>query len=155
MNSKAVFAGTFDPFTLGHYDIARRASNLFDKVYIAVADTQSKNVAFSLEKRIEIAKLSLKDLDNVVVVPFSGFLVDFMKANGIKTMVRGLRNTIDFEYEKSLFSVYKSQYDEVEACYLMSSNDDAHISSSLVREVLSLGGDPSAYLRKDALKEIL
>ncbi len=155
MNNKAVFAGTFDPFTLGHYEIAERASKQFTTLYVAVADgNQTKSCRFNLKKRVKIAQLSLGALKNVIVVPFRGFLVDFMRENDIKVFVRGLRNTVDFEYERNLYNVYKSQDDSVEGCYFMSSNGLAHVSASLVREILDLNGDVTGYIREEAAEEI-
>ena len=154
MNNRAVFAGTFDPFTLGHYEIANRASKICDTLFVAVSDEKSKNTRYTLEERIEIARLSLADIPNVKVVAFSGFLVDFMRENDIKVMVRGLRNTIDFEYERNLFNAYKSQDEEVEAYYFMASNEYLHVSSSLVRQVLDYGGDISKYVKKEAVSKI-
>lgn len=155
MNNKAVFAGTFDPFTLGYYEIATRASKQFSTLYVAVADgNQSKTCKFGIKKRLKIAQLSLSEFKNIAVVPFKGFLVDFMRENGINVMVRGLRNVGDFEYERNLFNVYKSQNSNVEACYFISGNEFSHISSSLVRDVMELGGDISKYVRKEAITEI-
>lgn len=149
MISKAVFAGTFDPFTLGHFEIAERAAKRFDEVIVAVADVTSKTCMFSLEKRVELAKKSISSLKNVKVMPFGGFLVDFMKKNGATVFVRGLRNSVDFEYERNLYNVYKSQDENVEGCYFMASNEYLHISSSLVREVLSIGGNAEKYVREE------
>lgn len=149
MISKAVFAGTFDPFTLGHFEIAERASKRFDEVIVAVADVTGKECMFLLEKRVKLAEKSLSTLKNVVVKPFSGFLVDFMKENGASVFVRGLRNSVDFEYERNLYNVYKSQDENVEGCYFMASNEYLHISSSLVREVLAIGGDAKKYVREE------
>ena len=155
MNNKAVFAGTFDPFTLGHYEIAERAAKQFTTLYVAVADgSASKASYFSVKKRLRIAQLSLAGLKNVVVVPFKGFLVDFMRENGINVLVRGLRNAADFEYEKMLFCAYRSQCPEVEGCYLMASEQYSYVSSSLVREVIAMGGDASKYVREEAAEEI-
>ena len=155
MNNKAVFAGTFDPFTLGHYEIAERAAKQFTTLYVAVADgSASKASYFSIKKRLRIAQLSLAGLKNVVVVPFKGFLVDFMRENGINVLVRGLRNAADFEYEKMLFCAYRSQFPEVEGCYLMASEQYSYVSSSLVREVIAMGGDASKYVREEAAEEI-
>ena len=155
MNNKAVFAGTFDPFTLGHYEIVLRASKLFDKVVVAVAgDSGNKKCRYDEKMRAEIAKKSISDIKNAEVVVFDGFLIDFMKCNGIKTFVRGLRNTVDFEYEKNLYNAYLSQDDGVEGCYLMCSNEYAHISSSLVREVLSFNGKIDKYVKAEALSLI-
>lgn len=155
MNNKAVFAGTFDPFTLGHYEIAERAAKQFTMLYVAVVDgSASKASYFSIKKRLRIAQLSLAGLKNVVVVPFKGFLVDFMRENGINVLVRGLRNAADFEYEKMLFCAYRSQCPEVECCYLMASEQYSYVSSSLVREVIAMGGDASKYVREEAAEEI-
>lgn len=150
MNNRAVFAGTFDPFTLGHYEIVEKASLLFDELIVAVADACEKNTKYSLEKRVEIAKASLQNLSNVKVVEFKGFLVDFMRKNGVKYFVRGLRNATDFEYEKTLLAAYKSQDESVEGYYLMSSNELSYISSSLVRQIIDNGGDASKYLKAEA-----
>lgn len=155
MNNKAVFAGSFDPFTLGHYEIAARAVKQFDILYVAVADgNQTKACRFGLKKRLRIAQLSLEGLKNVVVVPFRGFLVDFMKENDVRVFVRGLRNSVDFEYEKNLFNVYRSQDATVEGLYLMASGEFSHISGSLVRDILALGGDAGKYVCKEAAEEI-
>ena len=136
MNNKAVFAGTFDPFTLGHYEIVKRASEQFSTVYVAVSEG-TKNCKFSLKKRFRIAQLSLQKLSNVVVVPFKGFLVDFMKENGISVYVRGLSKAIYFECERN-----------------MSAPEFVHISSTLVREVLEYDGDVSKYVAMEAVSEI-
>lgn len=155
MNNKAVFAGTFDPFTLGHYEIAERAAKQFTTLYVAVADgNAAKSCYFNIKKRLKIAQLSLSRLKNVVVVPFKGFLVDFMRENGIEVFVRGLRNSSDFEYERMLFNAYRSQYPEAEGCYLMAFENYSYISSSLVREVIAMDGDASKYVKEEAVEEI-
>lgn len=153
MNNTAVFAGSFDPFTLGHYDIARRACKQFDKVVIAVA-AKGKNFAFDLEKRLTLARLSVIDLKNAEVTAFDGFLTDFMRRRGIRYFVRGLRNCADFEYERELYAGYKSMYPDVEGCYYLAAADLSHVSSSFVREIIALGGDVSGYMRKEAAEEI-
>lgn len=153
MNNKAVFAGTFDPFTLGHYEIVKRASEQFSTLYVAVSES-GKNCKFSLKKRVRIAQLSLQNLPNVVVIPFKGFLVDFMKENGITVYVRGLRNSMDFEYERNLYLAYKSQDEKIEGVFYMSSPQNVHISSTLVREILAFDGDVSKYVVADAIPEI-
>lgn len=153
MNNKAVFVGTFDPFTLGHYEIVKRASEQFSTLYVAVSES-GKNCKFSLKKRVRIAQLSLQNLPNVVVIPFKGFLVDFMKENGITVYVRGLRNSMDFEYERNLYLAYKSQDEKIEGVFYMSSPQNVHISSTLVREILAFDGDVSKYVVADAIPEI-
>ena len=152
---KAVFAGTFDPFTLGHLDILLRATTVFDEIIVAVVDfNDDKKSKFSLEKRIDFVKKSVRDVNGVSVQPFSGFLVDFMKDNGVKTFIRGLRNTVDFEYEKNLLSVYKSQWSDVEGYYLISNPQLTHVSSSIVRQIISLGGNLDGFVA-DAIKNEL
>ena len=152
MEKIAVFAGTFDPFTLGHFEIVERARKVFDKVIVAIADDAgSKKCKFNAKNRLKIAKKSLENMDRVDIVIFKELLVDFMKENNITTLVRGLRNTIDFEYEKTLFNAYKSQYDEIESYYLICSSEYSHISSSLVREVLAFDGDIEKYVCASAL----
>ena len=152
MEKVAVFAGTFDPFTLGHYEIVVRAKKSFDKIIVAVAnDAGSKKCRFNAKNRQKIAVKSLEGIDGVEVVIFKGLLVDFMKANGVTTLVRGLRNLTDFEYEKTLFEAYKSQYNDIEGYYLMCSSQYCYLSSTLVREVLSYGGNIENYVCKQAL----
>lgn len=141
----AVLAGTFDPFTLGHLDIAKRAAKLFDKLVIGVADYGGRKAA-PIQTRLEIAKGSVSGIGNIEVLPFKGFLADFARTVGSKTLVRGLRTYNDFEYEKALFEVYKSQETEIEVIYIMTSGIYSHISGSIVRELASLGGDLSGYV---------
>ncbi len=153
MNNKAVFAGTFDPFTLGHYELVEKASRVFDEIIVAVALSE-KQCKFSLDARIEIAKRSVSSIKNATVMSFSGFLTDFMKEVGAKTFIRGIRNTIDFEYEKNLYNAYKSFDSKIEGVYLIPSPNLSHVSSSLVREVLDLNGDVSALIRPEATELI-
>lgn len=151
MNKIAVFAGSFDPFTIGHYDIVSRASEFFDKIIVGVAeDTGAKRCCLSLDERKQIAEASLSDIANVEVKTFKSFLVDFAKENGAKVIVRGLRTAGDFEYEKSLSEVYKSQNSELETFYLISSHDYCHVSATVVRELARLGGSVDGYIQKNA-----
>lgn len=148
--SKAIFAGTFDPFTIGHYELVKRASMLFDEVIVAVsADTQKKCIA-SPAQRLEIAKKSLSDLPNVTALLFSGFLTDCANENGCKHVIRGLRNTIDFEYEKTLFAQYKAIDPEIEVFYLISDSKIEFVSSSFIKELILLKGNYSPYLCEKA-----
>lgn len=147
MVKSGVFAGTFDPFTMGHYDIVSRASRLFDKVYVGVAEnTSGKNCKLSIEKRTEIVKNSLFDLPNVTVQAFDCFLVDFTEECGSNTIIRGLRTSNDFEYEKALTEVYKSQNPGIEILYLIASHNYCHISSTIVRELAIMGGNMKGYV---------
>ena len=147
-----VFAGTFDPFTAGHLEITEKAALLFDKVVVAVAEKSKSGV--SAGKRAEIARLSVSDIKNASVEIFDGFLTDYMKNNGYVALIRGIRNVGDFDYEKNLKAVYEDMYPEISIAYIFSSAEKEHISSSLVREILSLYGDASAYISDKATAEI-
>lgn len=152
MKNRAVFAGTFDPFTLGHYDIVKRAAMIFDELYVAVA--ASDKTMFTIEERVNIARASVSEFNSVTVEPFGGFLVNFMREKDASVLVRGLRNTIDFEYEKGLWGVYKSQYSQMEACYFIVDEGLSHISSSIVRECIALGGEIGSYVCPNTLQLI-
>lgn len=144
MKNRAIFAGTFDPFTRGHYDVVKRAVDIFDELCVAVV--ASNKTMFSTNKRVEIAQASLLEFDSVTVESFDGFLVDFMREKDVRILVRGLRNTIDFEYEKGLLGVYKSQYPQMEACYLIVDDGLSYVSSTIVRECIALGGNIEPYV---------
>lgn len=149
----AVFAGTFDPFTLGHRDVAARAARLFDKIIVAVA-ADTGRAAAGLDDRLNIVRASIADLPNVEAAPFTGFLTDFAASVGADILVRGLRTYNDFEYEKSLYEVYRSQRD-VEAAYIMTSGQYSHISGSVVRQLAGLGGDLTGFVCESARKDIM
>lgn len=145
----SIMAGTFDPFTLGHYDVARRAASMFDKVIVGVADTGERKAA-PIDVRLEIARKSLAGLKNVEVRPFTGFLTDFAAQCGARILVRGLRTYNDFEYEKALYEVYKSQNPDIETIYIMTAGVCSHISGSIVRELAHLGGSLEGYVTASA-----
>lgn len=146
----AVYPGTFDPFTNGHRDLVQRAaSNIFDKVYICVAENSKKNTVFSLEERIELAKKSLLNISNVEVIGFSGLLVDFAKKLDAKVILRGLRVVSDFEYEFQMSSMNKKLNQDIESIFLTPSESYAFLSSSLVKEIAQLGGDISTFVSND------
>ena len=143
----AVYPGTFDPFTNGHRDLVQRAaSNIFDKVYICVAENSKKNTVFSLEERIELAKKSLSNISNIEVIGFSGLLVDFAKKLDAKVILRGLRVVSDFEYEFQMSSMNKKLNQDIESIFLTPSESYAFLSSSLVKEIAQLGGDISTFV---------
>ena len=146
----AVYPGTFDPFTNGHRDLVQRAaSNIFDKVYICVAENSKKNTVFSLEERIELAKKSLSNISNIEVIGFSGLLVDFAKKLDAKVILRGLRVVSDFEYEFQMSSMNKKLNQDIESIFLTPSESYAFLSSSLVKEIAQLGGDISTFVSND------
>ena len=139
----AVYSGTFDPITLGHEDVARRAAGLFDTLIIAVALAHHKKTLFPLNARIKLAQIALKNVANVVVMPFDGLIMDFCKVQGATAVVRGVRNVTDFDYEAQMASMNRKLLPTVETIFLLPSADVQPISSTLVREISKLGGDVS------------
>ena len=145
MTVKAMYPGTFDPMTLGHRELAIRASKIFDKVVVAIAANPEKNPMFTLEERVDMAKSVLKDLNNVEVCDYSGLTVDFAMANDVTVIVRGLRAVSDFEYELQLANMNRYLAKEIETAFL-TPTEYAFITSSLVREVANMGGNVSSFV---------
>ena len=147
MTNIGLLCGSFDPFTLGHYEIAERAAKLFTHLYIGVAaDTGTKRCIASLGERTEIVKKSVADISNACVYTFDGFLTDFAREIGAHTVVRGLRTFKDFEYEQTLSQVYKSQWNEIESVFLISGPEYSHISGTIVRDLAKSGGELKGYV---------
>jgi pantetheine-phosphate adenylyltransferase len=151
---RAVYPGTFDPFTKGHEDLVRRAASLFDEVIVAVADSQAKNPLFSLEDRVKIAKEVVTPFGNVSVAGFSGLLMDFIRENQAKIVVRGLRAVSDFEYEFQLAGMNRNLYPDVETLFLTPAEQYTFISGTMVREIALLGGDVSPFVNPLVLQHI-
>ena len=143
---KAVYPGTFDPLTRGHEDLVRRASPLFDALILAVADSKAKRTFFTLEERVEMAREVLGDVKNVKIVGFTGLLIDFVRQNGARVVLRGLRAVSDFEYEFQLAGMNRSLYPDFETIFLTPSEQHMFISATLVREIAMLGGDVSKFV---------
>jgi pantetheine-phosphate adenylyltransferase len=141
-----MYPGTFDPITLGHEDLVRRACRLFDKVVVAVAANPGKEPMFSLEERVELASDVLSELENVDVCGYEGLTVDFARANNLQVIVRGLRAISDFEFEFQLANMNRHLTDDVETAFLTPTETYTYISSSLVREICSMGGDISDFV---------
>jgi pantetheine-phosphate adenylyltransferase len=154
--SVAIYPGSFDPITLGHVDLAKRAARQFDQVIVAVyARSEKPGALFAVDERVDLAAQSLADVKNIQVESFSGLAVEYARACGAGTIVRGLRAVSDFEYEFKLAHMNAHLAPEVEVVCLMTSSRHSFISSSLIREVAALGGDlrglvPQVVL--DALK---
>jgi pantetheine-phosphate adenylyltransferase len=144
--NKVIYPGTFDPLTLGHEDLVRRASRLFDEVVLAVADSQSKRPCFTPDERVEIAREVLKPHANVSVMRFSGLLIDFARSQGANVILRGLRAVSDFEYEFQLAGMNRNLYPQIETLFLTPSENYLFISATLVREIALLGGDVSKFV---------
>ncbi|MCL5041667.1 MAG: pantetheine-phosphate adenylyltransferase [Gammaproteobacteria bacterium] len=142
----ALYPGTFDPITKGHTDLAERASKLFDRVVVAVAASNKKSPAFELEQRVELAREVLSHLPNVEVVGFSSLLAHFVKEVDANILLRGLRAVSDFEYEFQLANMNRQLAPQVESLFLTPSEKYSYISSTLVREIASLGGDISQFV---------
>ena len=139
----AVYSGTFDPITLGHLDVVRRAAGLFDQLIIAVAAAHHKKTLFSLEHRVSMAQTATKGIANVTIQPFSGLIMDFCNTHGVHAVVRGLRNMTDFDYESQMAAMNRKLAPQVETVFLLPDAHLACISSTLVREISKLKGDVS------------
>ena len=146
MSIIAVYPGTFDPVTNGHSDLIHRASKLFDKVIVAVAESPSKKPAFQIDERVSMAKLVLSDMTNVTVVGFNSLLVNFVQECNAQVILRGLRAVSDFEYEFQLAGMNRKLNSQIETMFLTPAEKYAYISSSLVREIAALGGDVSEFV---------
>ena len=143
---RAVYPGTFDPMTMGHVDLVKRASKLFDTVIIAIASSDSKKPMFSLEERIEIGNKIFADDPKVEVVGFSGLLVNFAKDNDANILIRGLRVVADFEYEFQLANMNRAMSPDIESVFLTPKEEYSYISSSLVKEIATMGGDVTRFV---------
>ncbi len=145
-NHTVIYPGTFDPITHGHVDLTERATQLFDRVIIAIAHSEKKTPLFSLEQRIALCRESLAHLDNIEVLGFSNLLVDFAKSQGSSCVLRGLRTGTDFEYEFQLANMNRAMYPEFESVFLTPPEHLSFISSSLVREIAGMGGDITQFV---------
>ena len=154
VKKRAIYPGTFDPITNGHLDIIKRAIEIFDEVIVAVAKSSSKNPMFSLEQRVEMVKAATENISNVKVLDFDSLLVDFAKKLKVRFVIRGLRAVSDFEYELQMGYANSSLDPNLETIYLMPTLENAFISSSVVRTILSHNGDISHLVSKNILKQI-
>ncbi|MDR3298973.1 MAG: pantetheine-phosphate adenylyltransferase [Candidatus Accumulibacter sp.] len=143
----AIYAGTFDPLTLGHEDIVRRAMNLFDTVIVAIAASHAKHPFFTLDERLEMAREVLAGYSRVEVCGFDGLLMDFLHTREAHVILRGLRAVSDFEYEFQMAGMNRNLYPEVETVFLTPSEKYMFISATMVREVAVFGGDASKFTR--------
>lgn len=139
MTIVAAYSGTFDPITFGHTDIIQRAARMFPRVIVAVGLNPSKNPRFNIDERVELIRASVATLKNVDVKPFSGLVVDFARENGVTVLVRGVRTVGDFDYEKQMAVMNRDLYPRLDTVMLVPAPEHAHLSSSLVRELASLG----------------
>lgn len=145
---RAIYPGSFDPVTNGHLDMIERSRAMFDELYVGVLNNSSKNALFSVEERVSMIKDLTKDMGNVKVVSFDGLLVDFMKKIDTNIIVRGLRAVTDFEYELQIAQTNHKVSSEVDTIFLTSSLEYAYLSSSIVKEFASYGGDITNFVPK-------
>ncbi|MEY4884426.1 MAG: hypothetical protein RIS34_2280 [Pseudomonadota bacterium] len=154
-NVIAVYPGTFDPMTLGHEDVVRRATQLFDRVIVAVAAGHHKKSMFTLDERVEMAREVVKPYAQVTVESFDGLMRDFVVARGAKAMVRGLRAVTDFDYEFQLAGMNRTLMPDVETVFLTPSDKYQFISSTFVREIATLGGEVDKFVEPLVLKRLM
>ncbi len=142
----AVYPGTFNPITNGHTDLVERASRLFDHIIVAIGTNRQKSVALEADQRVELASQVLSHLDNVEVCAFDSLLTEFVKQRGANIILRGLRTVADFEYEFQLVGMNRVLEPEIETVFLAPAEHLSYISSTLVREIASYGGDISKFV---------
>lgn len=150
----AIYPGSFDPVTLGHYDIIERSSKIFDKVIVGVLKNNAKTPLFSVEERVNMLKSITSDLGNVEVQDFNGLLIDFVRQNQATVIIRGLRAITDFEYELQLAQMNRVIAHEIDTLFLTTNLKYAYLSSSTVKEVAMYGGDISAFLPTMVAEEV-
>ncbi len=155
MTGKALYTGSFDPMTNGHLDIIRRASRLFDELTVGVIVNPSKNCLFTEQERVDMISEVTKDLENVKVDTFRGLLADYVNQGGFDVVVRGLRATTDFEYEIQMAQMNAKLFNKgVESVFLMTSPEYSFISSSMIKEVVSLHGEADGLVPDIVLKKM-
>ena len=144
--TRAIYPGTFDPVTRGHEDLVRRATTVFDSVIVAVAENRGKQPFFTLADRVEMARQVLATYPNVEVKGFSGLLMDFVRENQSRIILRGLRAVSDFEYEFQMAGMNRNLHPDVETLFLTPAEQYQFISATMVREIATLGGDVSLFV---------
>ncbi len=140
MSKTVVYPGSFDPFTLGHLNIIDRASRIFDKIVVAVARNVSKKTTFTTDERVAIIQEIFKGQKNIQVDSFEGLLVEYVERSGNKIVLRGMRSVSDFEYEMQMANANKTLSSAIETIFMVTDSKFSHISSSLIREIITLGG---------------
>lgn len=150
----AICPGSFDPVTLGHMDIIRRASKIFDKVIVAVMVNPTKKTAFTLDERVALLKKATAEMDSVEVVGFDGFLADLARKRGACAIVKGLRAVSDFEYEFQMALINQKLNSELETMFLTTQAQNMYLSSSMIKDIASFGGDISSFVPACILGDI-
>ena len=148
MSKTVIYPGSFDPFTLGHLNIIERASRVFDKVVVSVAHNVSKKTIFTIEERVELINGIFSDNSNIEVDSFEGLLVEYAKKVGTNSVLRGMRSVSDFEYEMQMAHANKTLSSDIETVFMVTDSNYSHISSSLIKEIITLGGSAEHLVPK-------
>lgn len=151
--SKAIYPGSFDPITNGHLDVLKKALGVFDEVVVLVADNPNKKSRFSLESRLIMAREAVKDIEGVSVASTSGLTVDFAKKENTVNIIRGLRNSLDYDYELKLAREYKKMEPTISMCFFIANKEYADLSSSKIHELFLKGKDISKFVPKSVIDE--
>ena len=151
---RAVYPGSFDPITFGHLDIIERSAKMVDELVVGVLHNSAKNSLFSLEERVNMIREMTKDIPNVRVESFDGLLVDYMSQIGANIIIRGLRAVTDFEYELQLAQINHVQNEEIETVFLITNLKYSYLSSTIVKEIASYGGDISKFVPVELIDRI-
>jgi pantetheine-phosphate adenylyltransferase len=154
MNKVAIYAGTFDPITLGHFDLIERAARIFDRLILAVAVNSRKKALFGVEERVAMARQVVKKIKNVEVDSFDGLLVEYARKKGVHVLIRGIRAFSDFEFEFQMALTNRTLAPDIETLFLMPKEDFSYVSSSTVREVAELGGDTRDFVPEPVFKAL-
>lgn len=155
MNSNiAVYPGSFDPITLGHLDIIRRASGMFKKLIVVVMINPDKHYLFSAKERVELIKKSIPGIENIEVMAYDGLLADFMREQNAKAIIKGLRAMSDFEYEFQMALANKKLNPDIETLFMITSAENMYLSSSMVKQIASLHGNIKDFVPNEILNEI-
>jgi len=154
MTRKAVYPGTFDPVTYGHLDVIERAAALYDKVFVAVAQSEDKAPLFSVEERLQMIKEAVSRYDNVEVESFEGLVVDYAVSKSSKVVLRGIRMISDFEYEFQMALTNRKLNSDIETVFMMPNEAYSYLSSKLIKEVAALGADVSDFVPENVEKKL-
>ena len=144
----AIFPGSFDPFTIGHESVITRALPLFDEIIVAIGSNTNKKAYFSIEQRMQMIREVFSDTDRIKIESYEGLTVEYCRQKGARYLLRGLRTSSDFEYERAIAQTNKSMYPELESVFLLTLPEHTPIKSTIVREIIRLGGDASQFIPK-------
>jgi len=152
--ARAIYPGSFDPFTNGHLDIVKRAAPIFEKLIVAVGDNPAKQSLFSKDERLKLIRDIVRSIRNVEVDAFDGLLVDYAKKKQARVVIRGIRTISDFEYEYQMALTNKALASDVESVFMVTSKEYAFVSAKLIKEAASLGGDIGTFVPPQIAKVI-